>query len=376
MIKVTFFPLGNADCCRLDLESGKKILFDFADVKDQADEQDLRCDLPTELKNDLDDNNRNEFDVVAFSHLDKDHFKGMSEFFYLEYAEKYQSDDRVKIKEMWVPAAIITEKWPDDSEARILQREARHRFLNGEGIRVFSRPERLDKWCSEHDIKLKDRLQLISDAGTIVPDFSISDDQVEFFVHSPFAVRQDENNIEDRNEDSLMVQAKFKVGGIETKVLFLADASHEVLEQIVDITKLKKNDARLDWDIVKLPHHCSYKSIGLEKGKDITKPAEEVDWLYGVQGQSHAIAISTSKAIPVSGSEEDKDDQPPHLQAANYYKQKTSDLNGQFVVTMEHPKTTAPKPLVIEIGDRKATLKRTATTAAFVATSQSAPRAG
>ena len=30
MHKVTFFPLGNADCCLIDLHGGQKILFDCA----------------------------------------------------------------------------------------------------------------------------------------------------------------------------------------------------------------------------------------------------------------------------------------------------------------------------------------------------------
>ena len=45
MHKITLFPLGNADCCRIDLECGKKVLFDFANSRDQEDEDDLRCEL-------------------------------------------------------------------------------------------------------------------------------------------------------------------------------------------------------------------------------------------------------------------------------------------------------------------------------------------
>jgi hypothetical protein len=51
-------------------------------------------------------------------------------------------------------------------------------------------------------------------------------------------------------------------------------------------------------------------------------------------------------------------------------------LDGQFVVTMEHPTNNAPKPVVIEIGGKKATLKKSTLGAAYVATSQRAPRAG
>jgi len=376
MHKITFFPLGNADCCRIDLECGKKILFDFADTRDPEDEDDLRCDLPNEIRDNLEDNDRDYFDVVAFSHLDIDHFKGATDFFYLEHAKKYQSDERIKMKVMWVPAALITEQSPDDDEARILQKEARYRFREGKGIRVFSRPERLRKWCEKNDIDLDDRLDIISDAGTVASEFSLDKDKVEFFVHSPFAIRQDENTVEDRNEDSLVLHTTFEIDGVQTKALFLADSTHEVLSQIVDITKAKENHCRLEWDIAKLPHHCSYLSIGPEKGEDKTEAVEQVDWLYGEHGQGGAIAVSTSKPIPTAGSDEDEDSQPPHRQAANYYKEITENLGGQFVVTMEHPTAKAPKPFVIEIGGNKATLKKATATAVITATSRRAPRAG
>ncbi len=376
MHKLTFFHLGNADCCRIDLDCGRKILIDYAATRDPDDEDDLRCDLPEELRDDLNKSKRGYYDVVAFSHLDKDHFRGSTEFFYLKHAKKYQGDDRIKINVMWVPAALITEKGPDDEEARILQKEARHRFKEGKGIRVFSRPERLRKWCDENGVKLDDRLDLISDAGTVTPEFSLEVDHAEFFVHSPFAIRQDENIVEDRNEDSLVLQVTFEIEGVQTKALLLADSTHEVLAQIVDITKGKKNDRRLEWDIAKLPHHCSYRSIGPEKGKDKTTPVDQVSTLYEKKGQAGAIAVSTSKPIPAAGSEEDKDDQPPHRQAAAYYKEVVGVLDGQFVVTMEHPTSNAPKPVVIEIGGNKATLKKTNIGAAYAATSQRAPRAG
>jgi len=376
MPKLTLFPLGNADCCRIDLDGGEKILLDCAATLDVSDDTDKRCDLHQELRDDLKAANRNYFDVVAFTHLDRDHFARSTEFFYLEHAKKYQGDGRIKMNVMWVPAAMITEDAPDDEEARVLQREARHRFKQGAGIRVFSRPERLRKWCEQNGIKLEDRCGLITDAGKLVHEFSIEKHGVEFFVHSPFAVRQDANTVEDRNGDAIIVQATFKVDGVETKALLMADADHEVLADIVRVTKSKGNQARLEWDIAKLPHHCSYLSLGPDKGVDKTVPVAEVTWLYEVQGRAGAIIVSTSKPIPVKGSKEDDDVQPPHRQAANYYRPVLAASDGEFVVTMEHPKVSAPKPVVIEIGSRGATLKVAATTAAYVVTSRPAPRAG
>ena len=376
MHKMTFFPLGNADCCLIELSCERTILMDFAATKDESDDYDLRCDIPELLKDGLKKTNRDYYDVVAFSHLDKDHFKGASDFFYLEHARKYQVGERIKMNVMWVPAAFITEVGPDDDEARVLQREARHRFRQRKGIRVFSRPERLKKWCEKNDIKLDDRLHMITDAGETTPEFSLRKDQIEFFVHSPFAIRQNENTVEDRNEDSLVLHATFRVAGVHTKALMLADSTHEVLSQIVDITESKGNEKYLEWDIVKIPHHCSYLSIGPEKGTNKTTPVSQVARLYKKRGNSGAIAVSTSKPIPKTGSDDDKDSQPPHRQAANYYKDVTRALVGQFVVTMEHPSRNVPKPLVIEIGQSKATLKKSVLSTGISATSVRAPRAG
>ncbi len=376
MHKMIFYPLGNADCTLIDLDCGKKILFDFADTLDRANKLDIRCDLPKELREYLKKDDRDYFDVVAFTHLDKDHFSGFSDFFYLEYAEKYQGDDRIKIKTMWVPAALITETAPDDDEARILQKEARFRLKNKKGIRIFSRPDRLKKWCDKNSVKFEECKHLVTDAGMISPEFSLEKDGVEFFVHSPFAIRQNDNSVEDRNRDSIVMHATFKVEDEVTRAFLLSDSDNEVISDILSVTVKKKNVNRLLWDIMKLPHHCSYLSLGPDKGKDKTVPVESVALLYEKYCQDGAIIVSTSAPIPVKGTDEDKNDQPPHRQAAAYYMDAIEETNGQFIVTMEHPKKNAPTPVVIEIGSDKATLKKNILTGGAAAISRPAPRAG
>ena len=163
---------------------------------------------------------------------------------------------------------------------------------------------------------------------------------------------------------------------MKTKALLMADSPHEALSEIVSVTRKKGNDTRLEWDIVKLPHHSSYLSLGPEKGEDKTKPVENVAWLYEKQRQYGGIIVSTSKPIPVKGSTEDEDPQPPHRQAANYYKEILAEVVGQYIVTMEHPTKESPKPVIIEIGTDKATVKKRSISAAYVATSRPAPRAG
>lgn len=349
MAKLTFFPLGNADCCLIDLDNGKKLLFDYAATRDPSDDKDLRIDLPARLREDLDAAHRTSYDMVAFSHLDKDHYQGASDFFHLRHAKKYQDGNRIKIDIMWVPAAIITEDGVEDAEGKIVQAEARYRLKEKSGIRVFSRPDRLKKWLEKNGLTLDDVRHLITDAGRTAPEFGINEDGVEFFIHSPFAKRLNETTLEDRNEDSLVLQATFRCNRVDTKAILAADTPHEALADIVNITKAKGNEDRLQWDIVKLPHHCSYLSLGPDKGKDKTTPVDEVKWLYEDQGRDASIIISTSKPIPTKGTEEDRDDNPPHRQAAAYYRDVQNNHNGDFIVTMEYPDESSPKPLIIEM---------------------------
>lgn len=373
MHRVTFFPLGNADSCLIELSNGKKVLFDYADTHDSEDDEDCRCDLEKEIR----DRVKEKIDIVAFTHLDNDHIKGSSKIFWLEHAKKYQGEDRIKINKLWVPAAVLTEAAPDDEEAKIIQKEARYRFKEGKGIRVFSRPSKLKEWCEKNDIDFEARKDLLTDAGQLAPEFSKGIDGVEFFVHSPFAKRLNEEEVEDRNEDSLVMQAVFNIGGVDTKMLLMADIDHETVADIVEITKeFKKRPERLEWDIIKIPHHCSYNSIGPDKGEDKTKPIEEVKWLYENGGLNKCRSISSSKPIPQKNTEEDKDDQPPHRQAAAYYKDVADQHMGEFLVTMQEPSKESPKPIVIEIDGNKARVLKAGIWGGGIAVSRPAPRAG
>ena len=179
MHTIRFFPIGNADTCLIQIENGRRALFDFADMRNRDDADDKRCDLEKELRACLGD--QKEIDVVAFTHLDADHTKRSTEVFELDHADKYQGGDRLRIKTLWVPAALILEA-AVDGEARILRSEARHRFIEGKGIRVFSRPDQLNQFLKDNGIDPAARRNLISDAGTLCPEFSLDADGVEFFI--------------------------------------------------------------------------------------------------------------------------------------------------------------------------------------------------
>lgn len=371
MHKVIFYPLGNADTCLIELENGKIMLFDYAHVCDGEDEDDKRINLAEALSEYLEESDRDYLDVVAFTHLDADHICGAPDFFHFEHAKKYQGEGRIRIDTLYVPAGAIIEEG-SESEARIIRAEARYRMREGEGIRVFSRPGQLEKWLEDQGLSLEDREELITDAGQIVPEFSLDTDGVEIFVHSPFARRSENDNTIDRNIDSLALHILFRIDDTETKLFLSSDLNYEALTNIVNITRNHNNEKRLEWDILKTPHHCSYLSLSSDKGKEQTEPVSEVKWLLEEQAMNRGQIISTSKPIPTT----DSDDQPPHRQAANYYKEVVTSIDGEFLVTMENPNEEAPEAIVIEIDNLGATYKKTMTSAVEIITSRSAPRAG
>lgn len=353
--KIVFYPVGNGDTCQVILAGGRRILFDFCHLRAAEDDADPRIDLKKQLKEELDAANRDDLDVVAFTHADTDHISGSTEFFDLRHAAKYQGEGRIKINELWVPAALLIDEVKRDqlsNEFAILRREARHRVLEGKGIKVFSKPKRLmDEWLRQ---ALKDRGEpetardyLFVDAGTLVDGFSLAADGAEFFCHSPFIKHCDEGD-DLRNEAALIFNVRLRADGADYDFLQIGDSTWEVLEDIVSITKVHKNEDRLKWNLLNIPHHCSYLALSDQKGDKETEPKPLVKELL-LHGKKDAYLVSSSDPIPDSKDMYEAD-QPPHIQAKNAYETYRKKVQGRrVVVTMEEPNASKPEPLTFEV---------------------------
>jgi hypothetical protein len=375
--KVVFYPVGNGDTSQIILENSKRLLFDYRHKKESEEYGSRLFNLRSHLKEELDKAKRDYFDVVAFTHGDSDHICNSTEFFELLHANKYQGEGRIKIRDLWVPAAMILDTATNGEQSNefvVWRQEARHRLKEGKGIRVFSKPEMLKKWLNDNGLSLNDRLHLITDAGTLVPDYTLAVDQVEFFCHSPFVKHVDEGD-DLRNEASLIFQVRFEVSGTRFDYLAVGDSKHDVLDDIVDITKYHKNDDRLNWNLYNIPHHCSYLALGPDKGDKKTAPTEKIKELLR-HGQPDAYIVSSSHPIG-SDKEAYAQVQPPHIQAKNTYLDYLAEIGGRkFLVTMEEPSESRPQPLTFEISASggKLALAKSMATASII--SAPAPRAG
>ena len=336
--KITFYPLGNAESVLLELSNNKNVLFECADTHTN-DDDDKRIDLTKEL------HSKKSFDVVMFSHAHDDHVKGSKDFFEFDHAQKYQGDNRAKIKELWVSSAFILDSDLDSEDARVIRQEARYRLKKGYGIKVFSEPDKLDKWLEENGLSTDDSVYPIIHAGTLIDSTKHNlGDEIQFFVHAPFS--EDAEDVEDKNEPSIVLQVRLFNALRETNIMITGDIPHEILEKIVNRSEANRNTEYLKWDIYDIPHHCSYTGLSDEKGEYWTTPTNEVKKLLSDYSQDNSIMVASCKEI----EENTDDNQPPHIEAKRAYEYFSG--NKKFWATMEYPNKNNPKPLKYTIDSR------------------------
>lgn len=358
--KFTFYPLGNAETCLLELSTGDKLLFDYAAMNDGS-ATDERIDIKQELSG------IDEFKVVMFSHAHDDHTKGASEFFYLDHASKYQSEDRAKINELWVSSAFLLETdLEKGADAKIIRNEARYRLKEGYGVKIFADPDSLSSWLEAQEIEYDDIKHLIVHAGETV-EVDGTTDEVQFFVHAPFS--EDSEEVQDKNDPSIVLQMRLFNNDRETNILITGDTPYKVLDKIVDISKANGNESFLIWDIYDIPHHCSHTGLNEKGEKDTYRitPTENVQWLLQ-QAQQNAKMVASCVKITEETS-------PPHMIAKRAYEYYTA-ADVKFMATMEHTslKSSKPTPIVFEIDNLGVTLKSENIQATYL--KKSAPRAG
>ena len=378
MHQIIFYPMGNGDTSQIILDNGKRILFDFRHLKKAEDGKGPEIDLKGHLKEELKGSKKTSFDVVAFTHGDKDHIENSTDFFELLYAKKYQGNDRIKIDELWVPAAMILDTATNDEQSDefvIWRQEARYRLKEGKGIRVFSKPDKLKDWLKENGLTLDSRRNMITDAGKVVPGFTLDKDGVEFFCHSPFVKHVDDSD-DLRNAAALIFNVRFKSGNNTFDYLASGDSKWEVLEEIIEATKYHKNIDRLAWDIYSLPHHCSYRTLSDDKGDTETIPTPLIKELL-LLGKENAYVVSSSN--PIEDTKEGREQQyPPHIQAKKCYERYLREVDGaKFLVTMEEPTEKKPEPIIFEIDNNGISRGGKAFVSGISSiTSSRAPRAG
>lgn len=344
--RIKYYPVDNGDMSLLTLSDGTKILIDVSITEDSLDDSN---DEKYNVKKDLLDTELKTkdappfVDVFILSHPDQDHIRGFEKHFFQGDLSNYSKDDKkdkkIQIYEIWYSPHVFECFNKDLSEdAVVFKKEVKRRMdlyknnkdvanQDGNRIRIIG--------YSDSD-KLKELKDKISVPGTIVNEFNgkVKDD-FEFFVHAPL---KEDIEGEERNESSVVLQARFTVDGVEKASLafFGGDAGWGVWEKI--LKKSKEED--LQWDLFLAPHHCSwtfFNDNSDEGKKQIQKSAEKI------------LNYKTKNAKVISSCKEIKrnDDNPPSYKAMNEYIKVVGEKN--FLCTATDSKTKPPEPIEFEI---------------------------
>jgi ribonuclease BN (tRNA processing enzyme) len=323
----TYYPLGNAQTMLLTLENKKKMLFDFANVRSD-DSKDKRWNLTNEF------DGVSGFDVVLFTHAHEDHIQGASEFFHMEYSRPNGSG--AEISELWLSSAFITDTECTCNDALVIRDEARARLKKGEAVKIFGHSNALTAYLNRVGIDEDSVQHLIIHAGQNIPhDLG---NEVSFFLHAPFSKECDD--ADDKNDPSVVLQVRLYNQGRETNILITGDTPYDVLEEVVSQTWVNDNSDYLAWDLYDIPHHCSTTGLCDASSEEIV-PVKNVKWLLE-QSTQYAFIIASCKTL------EETTSPPPSADAENAYREHIkSDVT--FKITMDHPNSRSPEPLVFII---------------------------
>lgn len=307
--------------------------------------------------------------VFALTHADKDHCLGFADLL-----------DKVEIGELWATPRLWREYEEGDDEglcedAKAFQVEAERRVAavmdavgdgrepgSGDRIVVFG-------YDTDHDKHAYDELPEEFKSGPgksiTVLDGRDCSDRFEAFVHAPFA----DDCAAARNETSLAMQVTLTDDSGQTgRLLLLGDLAHDTIMKIFDYSEHKKREQYLAWDLLLAPHHCSKKVMYVPDGEGCDVFQMDVMNAFRRHAGDQPVVVSSSGVFPAT----DKPGaNPPHLKAANRYKEIADEL----ICTMAWPDAAAPVPVVLAVDAQGARIVREETVelAASEASTKAAP---
>ena len=350
--KITFFPVENGQAVLVSLDDQTHLLFDIKQKPDD-EEHEKEWDVHKWLLEVLPKRNDSYIlSVFCLSHADIDHCQGFERVF--SYGNSETNEElRIIIDELWVTADFFHNKL--EGSAAIIQNEAKRRltlWLDPQQLEKAKEPgNRLVVFGGSRDQDLKKLPTSIRPVagedvntvcGTVRSDFS-------FFVHWPFREIVDEEK-EDRNESSLVGLLSIMEQDESATMLLGGDAGCWIWDIIYKKTEEKRRLNKLKWNVFFVPHHGSYGFFTEKTGNEGRDEARD----NPIKSSLEILGLGLDKSWIVCSSRVPKDrnytdDNPPHIQAVNHYKDCAEKKKGQFICLMQYPNEDKPEPLVLRL---------------------------
>ncbi|HKT29158.1 metallohydrolase [Dyella sp.] len=342
--KIEFFPVGKGDMTLMTLESGRKILIDV-NIRTAADDEndDETIDVAALLRErlDRDADGRLYVDAFLLSHPDEDHCRGLTTHFHLGAPGNWsKKDDKILIREMWSSPIIFRRKKDVDgkvcADAQAWWDEARRRvnlykstaskasIKDGDHIQVLGE-DKNGKSDGIDDILVKTGTEITKIGGKL-------DDGFKGLLLGPRLVSKEEaETLTGKNHSSTIIRFTLKGGTVMDACRFLTcgDAEVENWERVW--ARNKSTPENLSYDVLLVPHHCSWHALSYDSWSDLREKAEVS------KDARQALSQARDGASLIASCNEIKDDKndPPCIGAKREYEAIAASVKGTFLCTDE-----------------------------------------
>jgi hypothetical protein len=357
------FRVDNGDMMLMVLDSGKRVLVDI-DIRADADDEDSDTpDAGGQLRKELEDLGRDSkgrlyVDGFLLTHPDQDHIRGLATHFHLGPPGDWsKSADKILICEQWSSPIVFRRaskdhKLCDDAcdwsaEARRRVKKFREEGAQSDGNRILIMGEDVDG-------KTDDIGDIVIKVDTVFSKLCGStDDSFEARLLAPLkADDEEEEELITKNDSSVILRVDLKVSKVvKARYLIGGDAGVAIWERLWD--RNKNRAARLEYDALIAPHHCSWRSLSYDSWSEKGEKAKVNEAARNALGQARDGALIVSSSKPV----EDDDDDPPCIRAKREYLAILDDVNGEFKCVADG---SGDKPLTIEVSSSGTKIKRAA----------------
>lgn len=323
---IVFWPVGTGDSTTVVVDKDSAILqVDLHHLSKSEDDDEVHVPIVDELVRLLPKRNgRPYLAAFALTHPDKDHTCGFADLL-----------ERVEIGQIWHTPRIFREYDKDlcDDACAFKEEVQRRREVTMEKGEDTPSGDRV-LVIGHDDIFADGTYEDFPVCWRAFPGKCYSEldgtnhgDAFQAFIHAPFK----DGCAGERNETSLALHVTVQNDGGAGRVLLFGDLSYPSLRRVVDKTKGKDRQHRLDCDALLAPHHCSkrtmyWKSEGDDEAvlkQDIMDDFEE--------------ALADDGRVVASCDADFSDDEgknPPHLKARRRYEEIVA--AGHFVCTHEY----------------------------------------
>ena len=320
-----FWPVGTGDSTTVVIDGNEAVLqIDLHHLSKSEDDDEEHVPIVDELVRLLPKRNGRPYLAgFALTHPDKDHILGFADLL-----------ERADIGQIWHTPRIFRENDADlcdDAVAFKEEVERRRKVTVTRGDHTPSCDRVLI--IGHDDIFEEGKYEGFPERWRACPSDIVKEidgfnhgDNFQAFIHAPFKDGSDD----ERNETSLALHITVKDGGGEGRLLLFGDLSYPTLRRIVDKTKEKDRQERLDTDVLLAPHHCSKSAMYWKDDDDEVLKQDILDDFDEMVGDDGCI-VSSSEA----DFSDEKGKNPPHLKARRRYEEIVGSED-HFICTHGH----------------------------------------